>query len=241
MKMKWLPAACVAVVSGLAATSTAAAADFQCAGTFTGQTFAKIVVPDNAVCTLVGSTVTGDVKVMENAYFEANATSIQGSVKGSKALTIYAHDGSTIGKDVNVKQTSQLFLFDGDVDGNVQAKSSIQSFGHVQICGMDIGRNVNVQKGGTDILVGDTLAGCGGNSVGGNVLIQNNFTDVELVVRDNSISGKLTVSKNVGPSDKFVQGNTGSGKNIQCKNNGGPFAGSPNSGFVVKPGDQCTT
>ena len=108
---------------------------------------------------------------------------------------------------VNANKTTQVFLFDGSVGGNVQAKSITGSgSGHVQVCGMTIGKNVQIQKAGTDILVGDSLAGCGGNTIGGNLQITNNFTDVELDVRDNTIAKNLTVSQNKGPSDKFVEG-----------------------------------
>jgi hypothetical protein len=236
--MKWLVVLSVAAMSVLAATSTAAAASFTCSGTLTGVNVGKVVVLDNDTCTLVGSTVTGDVKVGKNAYFEADATSIQGNVKANQSLTIYTHDGSTISGSVKANKTTQVFLFDGSVGKDVQAQS-ITGSGHVQVCGMTIGHNVQIQKAGTDILVGDSLAGCGGNTVAGDVKIMNNFTDVELDVQDNAISGKLTVSKNTGPSDKLVVDNTG-GKYLQCVNNSGPFVGSPNSGFAKASG-QCTT
>ena len=237
--MKWFVVVSIAALSVLAATSTAAAAaGFTCNGTFTGVTVSKVVVPDNGACTLVGSTVTGDVSVLTGAYFEANATSIQGNVKGNGGLTIYTHDGSTVSGSVKANKTTQVFLFDGSVRGNVQAQS-ITGSGHVQVCGMNIGKNVQIQKAGTDILVGDSLAGCGGNTIAGDLKIMNNFTDVELDVRDNTISGKLTVSQNTGPSDKFVLGNTG-GQKLQCTKNSASFVGSPNSGFVQVALGQCT-
>lgn len=236
--MKWLVVFSVAAMSVLAATSTAAAASFTCNGTLTGVNLGKVVVPDNGTCMLVGSTVTGDVKVGKNAYFEADATSIQGNVKANQSLTIYTHDGSTVSGGVKANKTTQVFLFDGSVGKDVQAQS-ITGSGHVQVCGMTIGHNILIQRAGTDILVGDSLAGCGGNTVSGNVKIMNNVTDVELDVQDNTIAGKLTVSKNTGPSDKWVVNNTG-GKKIQCESNSAPFVGSPNSGFVQAQG-QCTS
>jgi hypothetical protein len=236
--MRSLVVLAIAALSVLAATSTAAAAAVTCNGTVTGS-FNDIVVPDNGVCVLVGSTVTGNVKVLKGAYFEADATSIQGNVKGSGGQTIYTHGGSTIGGNVKADKTTQIFLFDGSVDGNVQAQS-ISGSGRVQVCGMTIGKNVQIQKAGTDILVGDSLAGCDGNTIAGNLQITNNFTDVELDVQNNTIGGKLNVSKNTGPSDKFVANNTG-GQKLQCDNNsGGLFVGSPNSGFAVVKAGQCS-
>jgi hypothetical protein len=235
--MKSLVVLSIAVLSVLAATSTAAAADFTCNGTFTGVTLKKVVVPNDGACTLVGSTVTGDVKVRTNAYFEANATSIQGSVKADRALTVYLHDGSTVGKDVKADKTSQVFLWDGHVNKNVQVQSFTGS-GQVQVCGMKVDGNVKVQKSGTDILVGDVLAACGGNTVGGNVDVTNNFADVELVVSDNTIGGKLTVSKNTGLADKLVQLNAG-GQRLVCESNSAPFVWSSNTGFARVKG-QCS-
>ena len=238
--MKWLVVVSIAALSVLASTSTAAAAGFTCNGVFSGATIKAVIVPDNGSCTLVGSTVTGNVDVRTGAYFEASATTIQGNVKGKDALTIFTHDGSTIGGSVKATSTTQVFLFDGSVGGSVQAGSSVENNGHVQVCGMTIGKKVQIKKGGTDILVGDSLAGCAGNTIGGNLEVTNNFTDVELDVQDNTISGNLVVSKNQGSSDKFVVNNTG-GKKLQCDDNVAPFVGTPNSGWVtVKPGSQCT-
>ncbi len=241
--MKWLVVVSIAALSVLAATSTAAADEgkgFECNGVFSSSTIKSVTVPDNGACTLLASTVTGNVTVGTGAYFEASGTTIQGNVKGKDALTIYTHLGSTIGGSVKANSTNQVFLFDGSVGGSVQAGSSVENFGHVQVCGMTISKKVQIKKGGTDILVGDSLAGCGGNTIGGDLKITDNFTDVELDVQDNTISGSLIVSKNQGPSDKSVVNNTG-GKKLQCDDNVGPFVGTPNSGFAsVKTGSQCT-
>ena len=156
-------------------------------------------------------------------------------------MTIFTHDGSTIGGNVKANSTTQVFLFDGSVGGSVQAGSSVTNDGHVQVCGMTISKNVQIKKGGTDILVGDSLVGCGGNTIGGDLQLTNNFTDVEFDVRDNTISGNLIASKNQGSSDKFVVNNTG-GKKLQCDDNVAPFVGTPNSGWAaVKTGSQCAT
>jgi hypothetical protein len=227
--MKWLVVFSIAALSVLAASTAGAATALTCNRTVTGGTYNNVVVPRNGVCTLVGVTVRKDVKVQKNAYFEADATSIRGKVKANQAQTIYTHDGSTIGS-VEAIKTAQVFLYDGDVSKNVQVQSFTGS-GRLQVCGMSIDGNVKVQRFSSDILVGDLLAFCDGNTIGGSVDISRNVTAVELVVRDNTISGRLTVSKNTGPSDKFVQTNTG-GTNLNCEGNRGPFVGSPNSGFA---------
>jgi hypothetical protein len=229
----------VLAATGLLATAAPAVADdFECNGVFAGATFDNVVVPENGACTLVGSTVRGNVKVLTNAYFEANATRVIGNVEGDRALTIFVHEGSQVGGNVQGDKTAQVFLFDSDVAGNAEAKESIEDFGAAQVCGMSIGGNVEVQKMGTDVLVGDPLAlDCAGNTVEGNIKVEENFTDVELTIRGNTVRGNLEVFKNEGPSDKAVQSNTG-GEKLTCKENSPPFVGSPNPGFQEYEG-QC--
>src|SRR5262245_39402244 len=106
--MKWIVVLSIAALSVLAATTATAAAGFNCNGTFTCVNVTKVVVPDNGACTLVGSAVAGDVTVQKGAYFEADGTSIQGNVKGNGGLTIYTHDGSTIGGSVKANRTMQI-------------------------------------------------------------------------------------------------------------------------------------
>jgi cytoskeletal protein CcmA (bactofilin family) len=215
---------------------------FKCDGTFTGITVRRVTVKPNDSCTLNRSTVTGDVKVRTNAYFEANDTSIGGDVEGKSALTIFIRDGSSVGGDVEAKRTPQLFLFTSTVTGDIEAKNAISESGHVQICGVHILEGDILVKGvGGDVLVGDPLTeGCPGNTVDhGSVWIERNVTDIELVVRGNTIlEGSLDVSDNTGPSDKFVQTNTG-GKRLTCNDNGSPFVGSPNTGWAFTQG-QCS-
>jgi hypothetical protein len=100
--------------------------------------------------------------------------------------------------------------------------------------------NINVERSGRDILVGDPLAdGCPGNVVKrGDIEVEDNFTDVELVVRGNNIwRGDLDVKRNEGPSAKFVQNNEGGGR-LDCRGNDAPFTASGNTGWDRMKG-QC--
>lgn len=215
---------------------------FKCNGTFTGITVRHLTVKPDDSCTLIRSTVTGDVSVRTNAYFEANNTSIGGDVEGKSALTVFIRDGSSVGGDVETKRTPQLFVFTSTVTGDIEAKNAISDSGHVQVCGVNVLEgDILVKKVGGDVLVGDPLAAdCPGNTVDhGSVWIERNVTDDELVVRGNNIpEGSLDVSDNTGPSDKFVQTNTG-GKRLTCNDNAAPFVGSPNTGWAFTQG-QCS-
>ena len=80
--------------------------------------------PRTGHCTIVNSTVGGDVKVGKNAYFEADNSQIGDDVLGDKALTIYIHGGSTVGGDVSASSTFQVFIFDSSIGDDVEAKGA---------------------------------------------------------------------------------------------------------------------
>ncbi len=225
---------------GVASPAMASAPDLDCNGVFVGGTYDDVTVPDDGACVLVGVTVEGEAKAKTNAYLEIDGGSVDKKVKGDKATTVFVHDGVVIGDDLEVKETQQLFAFDSTVvKGKIKAYKAPFEFGTVNICGMTVEKgDVEVKKSGSDILVGDPLAsGCAGNSVNGDVKIEDNQTDVELIVRGNTITKDLKVKDNTGPSDKAVEDNTG-GKKLECKDNEAPFTASGNTGWEEKK-DQC--
>jgi hypothetical protein len=209
-----------------------------CNETLTGS-YSSIVVPQNGTCTLNGARATGDVTVNSNAYFEANGTSIGGTVSATGAVTVFIHDGSSVGGSVSTSGTPQLFLFGSTVGNNVTTLSSIRNFGVVDVCGMRINGALVVQERGQDILLGhaDPTAGCAGNTVGAAYVLRNS-TSIELVVSANNVTGDLRVNRNQGTSGKSVDHNTG-GIALVCNSNQLPFIGSPNFGFATKSG-QCS-
>jgi cyclophilin family peptidyl-prolyl cis-trans isomerase len=222
----------VATIALLALSSSAAAQSTSCNGTLTGQTISgDLVVPDGGACTLVNSSVGDDVWVGSGAFFQATGSQIADHVESNRSQTLFIDTGSTVGGDVEANRTAQVFVYNSTIDGPVEAWRSTDK---VQICGNTIDGNLHVHRSGTDILVGDPLAaGCAGNTVenGHWTRVQDNFTDVELVVRGNAIQGgDLTVNDNEGPSDKFVQSNTG-GDDLDCFGNEQPFTASDNTGW----------
>ena len=106
----------------------------------------------------------------------------------------------------------------------------------MQVCDTRGGGNLKVQQSGRDVLVGDPLTvDCAGNRVGGNIAIEDNVTDVELIVRGNVAGGNVRVFDNEGPSVKAVQDNSGGGT-LECTRNAAPFVGSPNGSFAIRRG-----
>ena len=208
-----------------------------CQATETGVTVDEVIVPAAGSCTLIDATVTGDVHVVSNAYFEARNTKIGGSVRGNQALTVFLDTGTTVGRSLKAHQTAQVFVFNATVGGDVEIERTSEV---VQVCGTTVEHgDIEVERSGTDLLVGDPQAqDCAGNTVTrGDVEIERNFTDVEFVVRGNAIGGDLEVKRNTGPVEKFVQDNTG-GDELECEGNEDPFTASGNTGFADAEG-QC--
>ncbi len=215
--------------------------DATCNSVLVGGTYNDVTVPEDGICVLDGVTVEGKVKVERNAYLEIDGGSVAKDVKADKALTVYVHDGAVIDHYLEAKQTQQLFAFDSTItDGKLKAEKTPFEFGAVYVCGMTVQKgDIEVKKSGSDILIGDPLTqDCTGNSVlDGSVTIEDNRTDVELIVRGNSISKDLKVKDNKGPSEKAVESNTG-GKTLECKGNESPFSASGNTGWT-KTKYQC--
>jgi hypothetical protein len=160
-------------------------------------------------------------------------------VIGFRAQTVFIDTGSSL-NSLLTYGTAQVYAFNSAYSGSIRILESADA---VNVCGTTVRGDIAVLRSGVDILIGDPLAvDCAGNTVTrGSVLVAQNWTDVELVVRGNSIAkGNLEVWDNAGPSDKVVQGNaSGRGRKIRCVRNSGPFVASQNLGWKSRKG-QCS-
>jgi hypothetical protein len=212
---------------------------FKCDGVFSGLTVrGAVVVPADAACTLMDSTVKGDVRVLDGAYFQGTGTRMRKDVRGERAETIFVDTGSSVGGSIRGTRTAQVFVFDSTVTGGISVKRASDK---VQICGTTLRKgSIAVERSGTDILIGDPLAiDCAGNLLKrGSILVTRSLTDVEFTIRGNTIrNGGLKVTDNKGPSDKFVQSNVG-GQTLRCNGNDSAFTASGNTGWTQAKG-QC--
>jgi hypothetical protein len=230
------------VLTGMLAAASPAAADraLACQDEMTAVTVrGDLTVPAGGACHLVDSTVRGDVKVRKGGFFQATNTAVRGDVRGKRARTIFVEGGSAVRGDVEGDRTAQVFVFASRIGGEIDI---VRATKKVNVCGNTVRGSIEVEKSGPDILVGDPLAiDCPGNVVKrGDIEVQDNFTDVELVIRGNTISrGTLEVKRNAGPSGKFVEDNKGGAK-LDCRGNSQPFQASGNTGWRKKAG-QCGT
>lgn len=224
-----------------AGASTATPPPFQCNTTVNGGSFVNVAVPAGGVCVLNGVNVSGNVTAGANAYFESNGSTVAGNVLGNQALTLYVWNHSTVGGDVAGYQAPQMFLYDSTFKQNVGGASSVApGYGHFQLCGSTIGHDVAAYQMGPDVLIGAPAAGCGANSIGGNLYATSNTADSELYVIGNSVTrGDLNVTNNTGAGDKRVNGNTVSG-DLVCSGNSTPFDGSKNVAAHGVSGGQCS-
>jgi hypothetical protein len=197
----------------------------------------EVIVPANAVCFMLRSTVKENVTVQEGAYFQALATDIGGKVRANDALTLFIDLESTVGGDVKAHNTAQVFVFGATIGKGLEVHKTTEV---VNICGATFTRgDVEITESGLDILVGssDSSAGCGGNTVAnGDLELERNLTDVEFVVSGNTISDDLEVFQNTGPVEKTITDNAG-GDRLECSGNEEPVVATGNT-FASERG-QC--
>jgi hypothetical protein len=248
-------------LAALMATTSPAAANFRCDGTFTGIAVdGDLVVPPGATCNVTGATVeddiellaTGilvatdttvgeDVQIHRDAVGELNNSDVGDSVYGRTADTVFIHNGSTVGGGIRTFSTLNVFVFSSTVAEQISVRDTpAELSGRVNICGSTAGR-IHVADSGTDILIGDPnpLVECAGNIVQtGDLEVEENFVDVELAIGANTVLvGDLEVSNNTGPAEKPILNNTGSAE-LECTGNEQPFLATGNTGWAEFEG-QC--
>jgi hypothetical protein len=197
-----------------------------------------LVVPENGVCVITGSTVGGNVFVGKGGFFQSSNSQIAGDVRAKRSNGLFLDIGTTVGDEVEASNTFTVDVFGSSVGTDLEvSRSSV----HVHICGNVVGDDVEVTSSGTEIQVGDPGdGGCAANTVGDDIEVErNNVSDFGLlVVRGNTVTDDLEVNHNRGSAEKFVQNNTG-GDRLECRGNEQPFVGAPNAGFAFVEGDQC--
>ncbi len=248
MQKRFLVGALVALYAlGLGAAPVSAGGgggSFNCNKTVNGGTIlSNVNVNPNGVCILNGVTVTGNVTAGRNSYFESNGSTIAGNVTGGSSLTLYIWGGSKVGGNVAGINTAQVFVYDSTVGKNVAAFGSVApGYGHFQVCGSTVTREIGVAFMGPDILIGDPAAGCGANTAkNGDIVVAANSAASEVyVIGNTATNGNIGVYNNGGAGDKRVNGNNAPKGDLFCSGNSAPFDGSANGTVGDVEGGQCT-
>ena len=179
--------------------------DVRCTGTLTG-TFDNVTVPVGATCTLVNSTVEGNVKALEDARLFMSDNHVRGNVEGDKARIVQV-SGGTVDGNIQIKDGSSPSELGAAVTGG-----TVVTGGDIQIEKMSTGR----------VLVEDARV------LKGNIQITENVAGTAIEILRNDVAQNLQVFKNRGGGSKSVTGNA-VGQDLQCKENLAPFAGGPNT------------
>jgi len=236
---KWIvlaSAVCLALVA--ASPAAAAKSSVTCTGLMTDIAARDVTVPTGAACTLVDSSVRNDVRVGRDAYFQATNTDVGGDVFARDSQTVFVEAGSGIGGNVETRNAAQVFVFNSFIGDEIDIYGATD---RVNVCGNRVRWDLEVSHSGRDILVGDpNTVDCAGNRVlRGDIEVEKNTTDVELVIAGNRIvRGDLEVLGNKGTSEKSVSGNRG-GDTIVCRDNVSPFTATGNINFDDARG-QCS-
>lgn len=179
----------------------------------------NLIVPEDDGCLIVGTTVTGFVRVEKGA------------------VAFHAHN-STIGRDVRSPQDIDfdIRILDSDVGGHVYiARTRPGTVG--AICGSTIGGDVHwVENQGFQV-IGFPFGGVcfTGNDIGGDVVLNANSGPINFDLNSNEIGGNVQVLDNTGAED--IVDNDIEGM-LNCQNNApAPFS---SGNTARKFNGQCT-
>jgi phage tail protein X len=154
----------------------------------------NITLSSGGTLQLSGSTVSGNIQANSGGDITMTGGSVGGNVTMQGGLAVVQLSGATIKGNVNLQNLSAT-----------TAQSSI--------CGLTVTGNFDLQNSGGPMQIGSATPACPGNSVDGNMTIQNNTAAISAV--NNQMTGNLTVQGNTGTVQ--VIGNN-VGKNLDCSN-----------------------
>jgi hypothetical protein len=219
---------------------------FHCNQTVNGGTISgNVVVSNNGTCILNGVTVAGgNVSINRNGYFEANGSNIEGNITANQALTVYIWGGSNVSGNV-AGYSAQVFVYNSTVGKSVGFIGNVApGYGHFQVCGSTVTREIGFDAVGPDVLVGDPANGCEGNTVkNGDIVVANNPTDSELyVIGNTTLNGDIGVYLNSGVGPGQVNGNNAPNGDLFCLGNTNASFDGTHNGSVgdVPAGTQCS-
>jgi hypothetical protein len=165
-----------------------------CNGVYSGSFSGNISVSNGQSCIFLSGGVSGNVTV-NGGVFSLRNTSVGGNVQATGG-TLSVGPGSTITGDLEVQ--------------NVRSGTVLN-----EVCGATVKGNVGFQNNGVGAQIGSaTPSSCGGNTISGNLQVQNNTAPT--TIDGNRVGGNLQDQNNTALTQVF--GNTVTG-NLQCQNN----------------------
>ncbi len=139
-------ATALALAGGVAVAPAAQAGDYECRGTLGAVTVVgTVIVPDDATCTLEGTSIQGGVTVKSRATLNATGINTTGSIQGESPTKVDVRS-STIGNGVSMSKGGEfgsLSLDSSKVAGDVQFADNR---GTVAINSNTVGGSVQANK-----------------------------------------------------------------------------------------------
>lgn len=218
------------------------AAPTSTAGTIiTGTISGNYTVPSGASVWLNNGTINGNVTVLGNGSFAATGGTVNGSITSSGGPIAIAgttvtgnvqntNGGLSLGPSTLIKGNAQATgsgVFCSEGASGTQAQVSVR--GNLQVqnltgttpataCATTVGNNLLWQNNAVPSFIG---LSCGGNTILGNMNVQNN-------------SGKLTIGDAVNAAGNKVSGNT----NVNGNTGGGTLINTSSAGTCTLSGDK---
>lgn len=137
----------------------------------------NLKVPDDATCTLVGTTVDGTIKVEKGATLDATDVEVAGNIQADGHDDVTVSD-STVGGSIQIKQGGSASITAVMVNGDIQFDHSTGPLvaslnrvgGSIQVVGNDgsVVISTNTMKGNLQCKENNPGPAGGGNTVGGN-------------------------------------------------------------------------
>jgi len=163
--------------------------------------------------TLTGTArVNGNVTLTGGQLSAGNGTTMAHNVtlSGGASLTL---GSATVGGDLTMNGGGGFSIGpSATIGGNVTIQSEPSSAAQSQVCGATVKGNLTLQSDGGPVQLGSTTpANCGGNTIGGNMTIQQNTAAVG--VFNNLIGGNLSCQNNTSITGS---GNKATQKQGQC-------------------------
>jgi len=93
----------------MALAPAAHAEDVECRGTLPPTVLGNVIVPDDAVCTLDGTQIEGNVTVKSRATLDADAIRLTGGIQAESPLNVLLRN-SRVGNNVSIKKAGEPVL-----------------------------------------------------------------------------------------------------------------------------------
>lgn len=205
---RWAAASAVVVVVGLLAAAADAGPATKCTGSLGAVTVdGDLNVPTGAVCSLLGTTVTGRVTVEGGLI--AGSVHIRGDLRADHAKYLGLYGNSTVGGNVTAAHTT----------GSAPTSLPVGTLKTNFLCYVWIGGDVKIEQSSSHSpwVIGDP-SGCNrAAQIGGNLEFRNNAGSI-------SVPGYPKASGLI--SQNYIGGN------LDCHNDTPPASGIPGSNSI---------